>query len=162
MFDRGLFLANIAFLIEESNIKIGELESKIGVSKGYFSRQTNPSIEIIMRTAETLNVSVDELLKVNLSDSVDMQLHIAETHAKTQWKSIKECLPPVGMALIVTIDDSIRCRRELRYPVYYRQSFYGGDYGFYHFADEGSILLPEYSKVLAWMPLPPIYEEERR
>ena len=34
-----------------------------------------------------------------------------------EWKSIKEQKPPIGEALIVTIYDGCRNRRELRYPV---------------------------------------------
>ena len=74
------------------------------------------------------------------------------------WVSINEGLPPIGKALIVTIHDVLRQRRELRYPVHYRQSFYSDNYGFYQYGVEESILLPEFSEVIAWMELPMPYE----
>lgn len=70
------------------------------------------------------------------------------------WTSIKDSLPPVAEPLIVTIYDSIRNRRELRYPVFYRKSCYYDGYGFYEYGLEDNVLLPEYSEVLAWMELP--------
>ena len=75
-----------------------------------------------------------------------------------EWHSIKDGLPPVGYPLIVTIYDSCHGRRELRYPVVYRQSFWTNDYGFYCGED---YLMPEYSKVLAWVKVPNVYERER-
>lgn len=75
-----------------------------------------------------------------------------------EWQSIKNGLPPVGIPLVVTIHDSFRNRRELRYPVYYRKSAYGESWGFYVYGEEEHILLPEYSEVLAWREFPEIYE----
>lgn len=76
---------------------------------------------------------------------------------EVNWTSIKDSLPPVGEPLIVTIYDSIRNRRELRYPVFYRKSCYHDGYGFYEYGLEDNMLLPEYSEVLAWMELPRPY-----
>lgn len=79
------------------------------------------------------------------------------TH-EVNWTSIKDSLPPVGEPLIVTIIDSIKnCRRELRYPVFYRKSCYRDGYGFYEHGLEDGVLLPEYSEVIAWMELPTPY-----
>ena len=72
-----------------------------------------------------------------------------------KWTSIKDKLPAPGSALIVTVQDSIRCRRELRYPVSYMEHTYTDGYGFY--VNGCEILLPEYSEVVAWMPLPEPY-----
>ena len=74
----------------------------------------------------------------------------------SKWKPIKEGLPPIGVPLIVTIYDSIRFRRELRYPVYYQQSIFCDEYGFY--VNGTDILLPEYSEVIAYMLIPNVYE----
>lgn len=76
----------------------------------------------------------------------------------SEWKSIKDGLPPIGSPLIVTIFDSFRNRRELRYPVYYQKSIYSGDYGFY--VNGTDYLMPEYSEVLAWQEIPDVYEGE--
>lgn len=75
------------------------------------------------------------------------------------WTSINDGLPPVGKALIVTINDTIRQRRELRYPVEYRKSYYSNHYGFYQYGIEENILLPEFSEVVAWMEIPSPYGE---
>lgn len=74
------------------------------------------------------------------------------------WISITEGLPPVGAPLIVTIHDTLRQRNELRYPVHYRQSFYSNGYNFYQYGSEEMVLLPEFSQVIAWMPIPNPYE----
>lgn len=77
-----------------------------------------------------------------------------------QFKPIKEGLPPIGVPLIVTIYDTIRFRRELRYPVYYQKSLYCNKYGFYMYGNEESPLLPEFSEVIAYMEMPTVYEED--
>lgn len=80
-----------------------------------------------------------------------------------EWKSIKDDgLPPLGAALMVTIYDTIRNRRELRYPVVYRHAFYHDGYGFYEHGLEEHQLLTEYSQVLAWAEMPKVYEGEMK
>ena len=49
-------------------------------------------------------------------------------------------------------------RRALRYPVIYREEMYDTGYGFYE--NGADVLLPEYSEVIAWQPLPEPYREE--
>lgn len=71
-FNRTLFFDNIAFKLKETGKKIGELENEAGVSPGYISRtskdgSTRPGIDFIMRVAAALNISVDTLLKVDLT-----------------------------------------------------------------------------------------------
>lgn len=75
------------------------------------------------------------------------------------WTPITECLPPQGSVLIVTVHDTHRQRNELRYPVYYRKSYYSNNYNFYQYGIEEDILLPEFSPVIAWMPIPEPYSE---
>lgn len=79
---------------------------------------------------------------------------------KLAWKSIKDDgLPPVGSCLIVTIKNhGYGGRRELRYPVHYLEKNYAPGYAFY--MNGTDILLPDYSEVLAWMPIPMPYEGE--
>ena len=79
---------------------------------------------------------------------------------KLAWKSIKDDgLPPVGSCLIVTIKNhGYGGRRELRYPVHYLEKNYAPGYAFY--MNGTDILLPEYSEVVAWMPIPMPYEGE--
>lgn len=76
------------------------------------------------------------------------------------WTPIGEGKPPIGMPLIVTIYDSIRNRRELRYPVYYQKSMWNNNYCFCLFGNEEQILLPDYSRVIAWRYFPEIWEGE--
>lgn len=77
-----------------------------------------------------------------------------------EWKTIeKDGLPPVGSCLIVTIKNhGYGGRRELRYPVHYLEKWYGEGYGFY--MNGTDILLPDYSEVVAWMPIPMPYDGE--
>lgn len=76
---------------------------------------------------------------------------------KCEWIQVTDKLPPIGTTLIVTVQDSIRQRRELRYPVTYREHSYVKGYGFY--VNGSDLLMPEYSEVIAWMPLPEPYGE---
>lgn len=71
-FNKKLMLDNIAVLLSESGIKVGELENEAGVSAGYISRLTKdgagkPGIEFIMNAAEALKVSIDTLLYIDLA-----------------------------------------------------------------------------------------------
>lgn len=71
-FNKTIIFDNIAFMLKELGKKIGELETEAGVSLGYISRMSKegnakPGIDFIMKTAEALNVSVDTLLRVDLS-----------------------------------------------------------------------------------------------
>ena len=75
------------------------------------------------------------------------------------WISIKDQLPREGQVVILTIHDTFNGRRELRYPVYYRQSLYSERYAFYVYGLEGEELLRDCSRVLAWMPMPTPYDE---
>ena len=81
-----------------------------------------------------------------------------EKRMNDKWNTIKDDgLPPVGSCLIVTIKNhGYGGRRELRYPVHYLEKNYAPGYAFY--MNGTDILLPEYSEVVAWMPIPMPYE----
>lgn len=71
-FNKNILFENISFLLKERGMKIGELENEAGVSPGYISRaskegNTKPGIDFIMKAAEALNVSIDSLVKLDLS-----------------------------------------------------------------------------------------------
>ena len=71
-FNKNIMFDNISFMLKELGKKIGELESEAGVSPGYISRttkesNTKPGIDFIMNVADALNVSVDTLLRVDMS-----------------------------------------------------------------------------------------------
>lgn len=69
-FEKNILFDNIAYLLKEHDMKVGELETKAGVSVGYISRtkegNAKPGIDFIMKAANILNVSLDTLLTVNL------------------------------------------------------------------------------------------------
>lgn len=65
-FNAEVLFDNIDFLIKSENRKIGEVESKAGVSAGYISRTSKdggsrPGIDFIMNIAKVLHVSIDTL-----------------------------------------------------------------------------------------------------
>ena len=68
MFDKARCIGNIYALAKKKGLKIGELEEKAGVSKGYLSRINKedntsiPPINLLDSIAEQLNVSVDYLI----------------------------------------------------------------------------------------------------
>jgi|GEM_PF-570698 len=78
MFDLGeitkkIMLANINYLLKEKGMKIGELESAIGVSTGYISRlnregSAKPGLDFLVKVAKALDVSYDVLLSLSLID----------------------------------------------------------------------------------------------
>ncbi|HHY08673.1 MAG TPA: helix-turn-helix transcriptional regulator [Corynebacteriales bacterium] len=80
-FNKKIMLDNISFLLNESGKKIGELETEAGVSTGYISRiskdeKTKPGIEFIMKVAESLNTSIDTLLKVELGEMTPTERYL--------------------------------------------------------------------------------------
>ena len=92
-FNKKLLLSNIAFLLEESGKKIGELEKDAGVSTGYISRlakeeNSKPGIEFIMGVAEALNVNVDTLLKANLAEIPATVLYLSKFLSKLEFDTL--------------------------------------------------------------------------
>ena len=81
-FNIQIMLDNIYFLLEKSGKKIGELEGEAGVSAGYISRiskdgNTKPGIEFIMKVADSFNVCLDTLLKVELAKMTPTERYLA-------------------------------------------------------------------------------------
>lgn len=76
-FDRQKLMDNINLLIQQSGMKIGDVESKVGISTGYISRlakketESAPGVDIIWKLAEVLNVSVDFLINGNFQHATD-------------------------------------------------------------------------------------------
>ena len=66
---KDLFFENISFLLNQEYIPIGKFEQAAGFSAGYISRakkQKTVSMDFVTRAAMFLNVSIDDLLEVNL------------------------------------------------------------------------------------------------
>ena len=76
-FDIQRLMDNINSIIQQKNIKIGEMESDIGVSPGYISRLTKKgngaatSADLIWKVAKYLGVSVDFLMDGNAAKTAD-------------------------------------------------------------------------------------------
>ena len=68
VFDKEKCFSNIRFYMKQKDEKIGQIEKKAGVRKGYMSRldkpdnTTDPSIQFVATAARILEVSLDELL----------------------------------------------------------------------------------------------------
>lgn len=67
-FDKNKLMDNINSLIKEKNLRIGEVEAEVGISKGYLSRMskedndTIPTVDLIWNLAQKLDTSVDMLV----------------------------------------------------------------------------------------------------
>lgn len=68
MFDKKLCIENIYALAKEKGLKIGDIEEKAGVSKGYLSRINKedstsiPTIDLLASIADQLGVGIDFLV----------------------------------------------------------------------------------------------------
>lgn len=81
-FNSSIIFDNIYYLARQRGKKIGELEGEAGVSSGYISRtskdhKANPGIDFVMRVADSLDVSLDMLLKVKLSEMSPTEQYMA-------------------------------------------------------------------------------------
>lgn len=83
-FNRSRLMNNITTLIKEKNIKVGELESSIGISTGYLSKMTKPEnesmpgIDLIYKLAQRLDVSVEALVNGDFNESNDNLLFLVK------------------------------------------------------------------------------------
>ncbi|MCP1110883.1 helix-turn-helix domain-containing protein [Ohessyouella blattaphilus] len=83
MFDKDRLLKNINILIKERGLKIGELETSVGVSTGYLSRlhraETNviPGIDFVSNIADALDVSIDALINSEFDRPNDNTMYMA-------------------------------------------------------------------------------------
>ena len=80
-FDKSIMFNNIAFILKRSGRKIGEFENDIGVSPGYISRmnkeeKSKPGIDVIIKAAEILNVSIDTLLLVDIENKTPTEEYL--------------------------------------------------------------------------------------
>ncbi len=96
-FNKQLFLDNISFLLKESDKKIGELETEAGVSPGYISRiskegNSKPGIEFIMKVADSLNISMDTLLKLALTEMTPTERYLVSFLEKIEKDTMEDKL----------------------------------------------------------------------
>lgn len=96
-FNKQLMLDNISFLLKEFDKKIGGLETEAGVSLGYISRITKeenakPGIEFIMKTANSLNTSMDTLLNINLAEMTSTERYLVSFLEKLNMDTLDDKL----------------------------------------------------------------------
>lgn len=96
-FNSKLLFDNIEYLIRTQDRKIGEVEAEAGVSAGYISRTNKesggkPGIDFIMNISEVLHVSIDTLLKVNISSLTPTESYIVSFLEKMTKDTIKDLL----------------------------------------------------------------------
>lgn len=133
-FSKQKLMDNIYALIQESGIKIGELENELGVSTGYISRlNKNPdstiNIELAWKIAKYFGVSVDVLVEGDMTRARDnlryMGRFLEQLREKTdsnelEWTSIyiedvnKELCSnePSDFLLIKEREDGVRTGEE--------------------------------------------------
>lgn len=80
-FNKQVLFDNIAFLVKERGLKIGELETGAGVSPGYISRASKeggptPGIEFIANIARELQVSIDTLISAHMAEMTPTERYI--------------------------------------------------------------------------------------
>lgn len=80
-FNKQRMFDNIAFMVKELGMKIGELETSAGVSAGYISRASKeggstPGVEFVTNVAKALKVSVDTLISANMAELTPTEKYI--------------------------------------------------------------------------------------
>lgn len=76
-FKRQQLVENINTLIQQKNMKVGEVEQAIGISTGYISRlskagnESIPATDVVWKLARHLGVSTDALISGDFSDGTD-------------------------------------------------------------------------------------------
>lgn len=112
---------------------------------------------------------IDEYKELDMQGVINLKwcammdvLELVESQPKVgEWISIDDRLPTLGTWNIVTIKNHLMGgRKELRYPVIYMEKMYDVGYGFYENGTD--ILMPEYSEITAWQPLPEPWEGEEK
>jgi len=92
-FNKELFQNNVKFLANYKGIRIGSLENSLGVCTGYFARlksnSATPSISLIAKLADLLEVSIDTLISQDLSSLQQDKLNLYTLLQKMINKTIQ-------------------------------------------------------------------------
>ncbi|MBR6158454.1 MAG: helix-turn-helix transcriptional regulator [Lachnospiraceae bacterium] len=95
-FDKNTLFRNITYLLRKQGKKIGELESEAGVSAGYISRtskdSTKPGIDFILKAAEALHISIDTLLRVELTNLTPTEDYLISFLKKLEEDTVNDKL----------------------------------------------------------------------
>jgi len=128
-FNKQIMLDNISFLLNESGKRIGELETEAGVSAGYISRITKeekmkPGIEFIMKVAESLNISIDTLLNVDLGEMTPTERYLVSFLEKLNKDTLDDKLD----WNVETADELNRMETDMNgyveHPLFNHETFY--------------------------------------
>lgn len=96
-FNKKRMFDNISFMITEFGRKIGELETSVGVSPGYISRTSKeenvkPGIDFIVNVANALDISIDTLLNVNMTELTPTEQYLVSFIEKLKKDTIDDKL----------------------------------------------------------------------
>ena len=81
--DKSQLYSNIKYKITEKNLKIGEVETKAGMTAGYLSKlqkdesKTNNILDFIVNVAKLLDVSIDSLIHVDYASLTNAEEYFA-------------------------------------------------------------------------------------
>lgn len=102
-FDNSCLVGNIAFLTKKNGLRIGEIESLLGLSAGYISRTAKEnsakrlSIDVVWKIARLFEVDIKDLLETNMQEpdsNTDLAIRfIKKVYAETnsgllEWRNI--------------------------------------------------------------------------
>lgn len=97
-FNKYLCFSNIRELLKNSDVKIGQIEKEAGCQPGYMSRlekpnsSSEPSIEFLVTAAKMLNVSLDVLLSVDMTELTSTEKYLVSFLEKLQKDTIADKL----------------------------------------------------------------------
>ena len=128
-FKNTIIINNLLYLINKNNTKIGELETKCGVTPGYISKlskdsSSKPSIEFIANVAKYYHLTIDLLITFDLSSRSPSEEFINNFlykllddtfHNKLEWE--KE---------LSTDLNNLEARHDgsTSHPLFYQKTFY--------------------------------------
>lgn len=79
-FSKDIFMSNVYHLLRAKGVKVGELEKDVGISIGYLSKlnkeaSLKPGIDLVIRIAERLEVSIDALIGLQMEKVTGTELY---------------------------------------------------------------------------------------
>ena len=96
-FDNRFLISNISFLAKKNNLRIGEIESMLGLSAGYISRTSKEnsakklSIDVVWKIARLFEVDIKLLLETDLQVP-DSNSDLAMKFIAKVFKETESCL----------------------------------------------------------------------
>lgn len=122
-FDKEIFLSNITELLKAKEMRIGELETEVGVSLGYISRinkesNAKPSLDFVMKVAKFFSVSLTTLLETDLRNFTSQEQYLLIFLQKLQddtanWKVSWETETAEYLNERLEVDADGKCKHPL-------------------------------------------------